>query len=153
MPPSWVKSTSMPRNAGRVLLREDADLLAINDQGVVTLLHRARVHLVDRAVLQHVDHVLQVHERVVHGHDLQKARIRGTARFQARQLARGRYRQNYNQKSKCRIGPVHTNMIVVLKHSSLMFADTEPMSTISRSHGLQNMSNVEVGWAMNLLLR
>merc|ERR1740138_739218 len=50
-----IRTSLTPRDGSRVLLGEDGDRLAIDDEAALALLHRARVHSVDRVVLQHVD--------------------------------------------------------------------------------------------------
>jgi len=65
-----VSARLRPRDAGRVLLGVDGDGLAINDELAVLDLNGALEATVDGVILEHVDHVVQSNEGVVHGDNL-----------------------------------------------------------------------------------
>merc|ERR1719253_1077386 len=67
-----VRTRRAPRDGSRVLLGEDLDDLAVHDERLrrEVALDGARVLLVNAVVLQQVDHVLKVHERIVDRHHL-----------------------------------------------------------------------------------
>lgn len=58
-----------PRNGGRVLLREDLDLLAIDNNSLIVLLDGEGGAEVSGVVLEIVDEVVEGHEGVVDGFD------------------------------------------------------------------------------------
>mmetsp|Transcript_52343 Transcript_52343/g.114493 ORF Transcript_52343/g.114493 Transcript_52343/m.114493 type:complete len:401 (-) Transcript_52343:57-1259(-) len=66
-----VRARGTPRDRRRVLLVEDLDVLAVHHEELLAVrllgLHGARKPAVHRVVPELVDHVLQVHEGVVHG--------------------------------------------------------------------------------------
>jgi hypothetical protein len=59
-----------PRDAGGVLLSEDGDGLALDEELSILLLDRAVVASVDGVVLEHVDHVVKRDEGVVDRDDI-----------------------------------------------------------------------------------
>lgn len=64
-----MRSSLTPRDVLSSLLVEDPDLLAIDEQVAVVLLGDGAVEpAVDRVVLQLVDHVIDLHEGVIDGH-------------------------------------------------------------------------------------
>ena len=71
-----------PVDVGRILLREDRDLVAVDDELAVLRADLARKAAVNRIVLQHVDHVIEIDEGIVDADDLNVLVFEGRAEDQ-----------------------------------------------------------------------
>ena len=77
-------STSItPFDVGRILLLEDGDGLPIDDKLPVLSLDCAFELAVSRIILEHVDHVVEVNERIMDGDNIHFARVKGSPGDQA----------------------------------------------------------------------
>ena len=74
----------VPRDVGHVTLagEEDLDGLAVDDQAAVLGLNGAGILAVGGVVLEHIDHVVQVHEGIVDGDDLDALLLHRGAHYQ-----------------------------------------------------------------------
>ena len=77
-----VGSGLTPLDVLGVLLGEDHDLLAVDDEVLAVLVDITLEGTVHTVVFEVVDHVVQIHEGLVHGHNVGSAGLDGCAGHQ-----------------------------------------------------------------------
>jgi hypothetical protein len=69
-------------------MSEDGDLAAVDDEGALLGIHGAGELAVNRVILEHVSHVLGVHEGVVQSDDLNIVMSQGSAESETADAAK-----------------------------------------------------------------
>ena len=97
-------STSItPFDVGGILLPEDGDGLFIDDKLPVLSLDSAFELAVSRIILGHVDHVVEVNERVIDGDDVHFTRVKGSPGDQAPNMAKSVHSDLHHRVSGLRL--------------------------------------------------
>ena len=77
-----------PFDVGRILLLEDGDGLSIDDKLPVLSLDCAFELAVSRIILEHVDHVVEVNERIIDGDNIHFVRVQSSPGDQGPSMAK-----------------------------------------------------------------
>ena len=97
-------STSItPFDVGGILLLEDGDGLPIDDKLPVLSLDGAFELAMSRIILEHVDHVAEVNERVIDGDNIHFARVKGSPGDQAPNMAKSVHSDLHHRVSGLRL--------------------------------------------------
>ena len=96
-----LRFNSAPRNLGRLLLSKNADLLAIDNELAVLSLYGAIEMTMHGVVFHHVNHIVEVDERIVDANDLKGLRLRNSGtEYQAANAAKA-INANFNRHRTC----------------------------------------------------
>ena len=92
-----------PFDVGRISLLEDGDGLPIDDKLSILSLDHAFELAMSRIILEHVDHVVEVNERVIDGDNVHFARVKGSPGDQAPNTAKSVHSDLHHRVSGLRL--------------------------------------------------